>query len=183
MGSSSKTDFAYQEMRAKLNALLNQKLLWSQMNPLERKEVSNYVKQVATERHSLTEDLSRLLPNTSWKLAFSTSDTSESLPPPGSTLCLRFHDDLKADYVLEFGDGGSKLSAESKWNYEPGTRTLSISYENLSTKIGFLNIGLGGLGMKGRTVRMTTAFVDGKFWIERSGLEDYHVYVRMDQGE
>lgn len=181
--ATRRTDFAYQEMRAKINFLVDRKLPWTKMTLLERNELSNYVRQVANERSSLTGDMTKVLPNTMWKLAYSTTDASESLPPTGSTLSLTFQDEEKAEYILEFGDGGSRLTAESDWVYDAGSQTLAISYQNLTTKLGFLNLGLGGLGMKGRTVQIPTAYLDGKFWFERAGLDDFNVYVRLDEPE
>jgi hypothetical protein len=99
-----KADFEYQELKIQMKAMKEMDVKPSQLDPTKRSELEGYVEQIVSKRHS-TIPLNRLqdaLPNTKWRLAFSTEPLMSGSLPRDATIRLNFIDDSTVDYSLDF---------------------------------------------------------------------------------
>lgn len=181
-------EFAYQELRAQLDAMRDQGVASRDLDSWKRQELVSYVEQVASTRLSLPKsDLREQLPGTSWRLAFSTERAAVGDLPKDASVRLVFHDDKNLDYILQFSEktfGLKNIKAQSKWAVTPETGVVSFVYEKITTDLfGMQNLGVGFFGLlKGRSNFIETTFFDNRFWMERGldsdGEEFWNVYVK-----
>lgn len=197
LGVAPVAEFEYQEMRALLEAMQRQGITSRFLDPAKRIEIEQYVRTIATERAPPFDlkELGQILPQSKWRLAFSTDNAVLGDLPAGAVVVLDFLDERRVDYVLEFSEktfGLNRLVAKSSYFVNTDENTageVSFVYEEIvSDLFGFTNVGVGFFGLlKGRTNYIKTAFVDGRFWIERGysteGQEYFNVYGRVSDTE
>ena len=184
--SAASAEFAFQEMRALLNAMESSKVVASNMKPEQRIELAEYVEQVCDNKVSpvnVRYELDQHLPGTKWKLAFSTDPAALDDLPRDATVYLNFRENDNplgvkfADYVLQFSKktlGLDRIKAESTWDFnnkvgDPQSGLLTMVYDRITTDVmGFQNVGVGLFGLlRGRANYMYSAYYDGDYWIEK----------------
>jgi hypothetical protein len=97
-------DFDYQELKVQMNAMKQQDVKPSQLDDTKKSELQRYVRQIVAVRDS-TIPLGRLkdaLPNTKWRLSFSTDPAMMQSLPRDATIKLNFIDDGRVEYSLDF---------------------------------------------------------------------------------
>lgn len=173
----------------------------NQIEEAKRIEIEGYVRAVANRGSSIIPlgQLDKILPGTLWRLNFSTQGVTNQALPAGATVQLKFIDDQKLDYSLQFTKtvGLDKLTAVSTYSVETSSSTnpgwVSYEYQDIQTNfLGFKGIGVplvGGL-LQGRRTVIQTVYFDGEVWIERGrddGGEYFQVYLReedeMEEGD
>ena len=198
---TSAADFDYQEMRAQLEAMERQGIPSKDLPPSKRAELTGYIEAILAKRPSTIPlgSLADVLPNTTWRLAFSTEDATLGDLPRDASVLLEFKgndnsgSDGRVDYVLEFTDKTfvlNRLTAKSTYQVDgansrnPGL--VTFTYQEITTDIfGFTNVGVGFFGLlKGKTNYVESMFMDGRFWIERGSTIDgkgvyYNVYMKQ----
>uniref|UniRef100_A0A7S1Y0Z8 Plastid lipid-associated protein/fibrillin conserved domain-containing protein n=1 Tax=Grammatophora oceanica TaxID=210454 RepID=A0A7S1Y0Z8_9STRA len=206
-------DFEYQELKAQLEVMSDREMATRDLQSETLETLEGYVKTIVEKRPSLISlpDIGKVLPGSSWKMVFSTQDAVLGDLPEGTSVQINFYNESDfatdpvaslpgltdtggvLDYVLQFPKtalaGVSKLTAKSNYTVadseeyiNPGM--VAFSYQDVKSDAFGVNIGLGWLGfVKGRTVYVNTAFIDGQFWIESGENPDgktyYSVYVRQ----
>jgi len=194
--SNNNAEFDYQEMRAQLEAMERQRVASKDLSLVKREEIQQYIANVATNRPSTIplKEIARVLPNTKWRLTFSTQEATLGDLPRDATVFLEFHDDNLVNYILEFSEatfGLNRLVAKSSYVVDgvqnPGL--VTFVYKDIVTDIfGMKNIGVGFFGLlKGRANYVESIFMDGRFWIERGYTVDgkgtyYNVYMKQGVG-
>lgn len=191
--SNDQADFEFQELRIQLNAMQDKGLVSRDLLPETRLGLEAYAREVARNRDSPI-DLATIgskLPNTTWKLVFSTNSAALGDLPRDATVLLKFREEGNVDYCLEFEKtwGLNGIRAASTYSINPGpidTGVVTITYDRITTDVfGLKDVGAGLFGLlQGRANYIVTAYFDGDYWIERGqGLEegaDYlSVYIRQ----
>jgi hypothetical protein len=198
--ASSVADFDYQEMRAQLEAMERQGIPSKDLPPPKRAELTGYVEAIIAKRPSTIPlgSLADVLPNTTWRLAFSTEAATLGDLPRDASVLLEFKgndssSDSRVDYVLEFTDKTfvlDRLAAKSTYQVaganSPNPGLVTFTYQEITTNIfGFQNVGVGFFGLlKGKANYVESVFMDGRFWIERGSTMDgkgvyYNVYMKQ----
>ena len=173
----SGADFAYQELRAQVEAIQEKKLTPTQINPRQQQELRGYCQEIINNRASLVKpaDIGKVLPGTTWVLAL--SPEQEGLPPQ-ATIRLDFLDDTRANYALEFTNilGLSKITAESTYSQD-AAGTVTIVYGKITTDVlGLKNVNIGAFGLlQNRATVISCKYFDGRFWID----DTLNLYVRI----
>ena len=191
--ATTNQDFEYQEMRAIIDSMDRENVPSRYMNPEKRQELEGYVRSVISSRSTGTclpttkEDLV----GTTWRLAFSTEAAALGELPKDATVRIEFLNAERLSYSLDFSEqtmGLNRLQAESTWELDGTTGSVTYVYDKISTDaFGFRNVGIGLFGLlKGRPNYVFTAYFDGAFWIEgavdEDGSEYINVYVRQGDG-
>lgn len=189
-------DFEYQELQIQMNAMREQNIKPSQLDPVKINELKRYVENILASRQQLSKavdssvplhtKLRAGLPGTKWRMAFSTQKIMAEALPKDATIVLTFANGTgsstmgsnKVDYGLDFFKtlALKRLVAKSTYTVmdptpnNPTTAIVEIVYDNISTDIfGFSNVGIGTFGMlKGRSTYIQTVYFDDKLWIESS---------------
>ena len=198
--ASSVADFDYQEMRAQLEAMERQGIPSKDLPPPKRAELTGYIEAIIAKRPSTIPlgSLADVLPNTTWRLAFSTEAATLGDLPRDASVLLEFKgndssSDGRVDYVLEFTDKTfvlDRLVAKSTYQVaganSPNPGLVTFTYQEITTNIfGFQNVGVGFFGLlKGKANYVESVFMDGRFWIERGSTFDgkgvyYNVYMKQ----
>lgn len=188
-------DFAHQEMAGLIGAMERQQVTSNRLTEPQRREIEGHVRTVARDRPSAIplKDVGQVLPNSKWKLGFSSDGATMGDLPKDAQVYLEFLEEGRLDYCLEFSKktfGLNRLVAESSYTVDdtplnPGL--VTFTYENIVTDVfGFQGLGVGFFGLlKGRANYVETVFMDTMYWIERGyspeGLEYFNVYVRQFQ--
>jgi hypothetical protein len=187
-------EFEFQEMRAQLDGMKRAGVPSRDLDPTKRAELEGYVRQVVRKRPSPVplEKIGAELPQSTWRLAFSTEGATLGDLPRDATVYLKFLDETIMDYVLQFSEktfGLNSIKAKSRWVISEGpedTGLVTFVYDKILTDaFGFMDVGVGFFGLlKGRSNFVESAYFDNTFWIERSygptGQEFLNVYVRED---
>ncbi|KAL3912918.1 MAG: hypothetical protein SGARI_000916 [Bacillariaceae sp.] len=187
--TEKRADFEYQEVKILTQAMKSQNIKPSQLPADKRVELEGYIRRILQQRPSLVplDRLQDVLPDTKWRLAFSTEQLVSEALPKDATIQLDFKDSTNVDYSLEFDKtlGLKRLVAKSTYTVDasgnPGL--VAIQYGSISTDVfGFKGLGVPEFGvLKGRGSYIQTAFYDGSLWIERgtnaNGDEFYNVYT------
>mmetsp|Transcript_28113 Transcript_28113/g.59354 ORF Transcript_28113/g.59354 Transcript_28113/m.59354 type:complete len:301 (-) Transcript_28113:1336-2238(-) len=193
--------FELQELRAQLQTILKQNILYQSLSTEKREELTKYVKAVVEKTESPidfsgksgstmgTAQFVAGVEGKSWRMVFSTDGSSggeggaDGLPY-GSTVILRIGDFMgtngKLDYVLKFSKqvmGLNELVAKSSCEVDIGPVNpglFTFQYEDIKTNIfGVSNLPVGFFGLlKGRVNYVDTVWFDGERWIERNYLEN-----------
>jgi hypothetical protein len=113
------SEFEYQELNIQLNAMEKQEVKSTMLRKDKREELENYVRQIVNRRPSpiQTSELQKQLPNTKWKLAFSTQGLASDLPRD-ATIMLDFKDEQNLKYCMEFSKktlGMDRIVANSSY--------------------------------------------------------------------
>lgn len=182
-----------------MDAMMEQDVKPSQLEPAKRNELKGYVEQILSRRlvNQKTVDstvpldvrLRSSLPGTKWRMAFTTQSLMAEALPKDATITLNFASGSgsaatgsnKVDYGLDFFKtlGLKRLVAKSTYTVMdpqpnlPGVAFVQIMYEKIVTDVmGFSNVGIGMFGMlKGRSTYINTVFFDNNIWIE-SGVDE-----------
>jgi hypothetical protein len=187
-------EFEFQEMRAQLDGMKRAGVPSRDLDPTKRAELEGYVRQVVRKRPSpvALEKIGPELPQSTWRLAFSTEGATLGDLPRDATVYLKFLDETIMDYVLQFSEktfGLNSIKAKSRWVINEGatdTGLVTFVYDKILTDaFGFMDVSVGFFGLlKGRSNFVESAYFDNSFWIERSygptGQEFLNVYVRED---
>jgi hypothetical protein len=187
-------EFEFQEMRAQLDAMKRAGVPSRDLDPTKRAELEGYVRQVVQKRPSLVplEKIGAELPQSKWRLAFSTEGATLGDLPRDATVYLKFLDETTMNYELHFSEktfGLNSIKAKSRWVINEGptdTGLVTFVYDKILTDaFGFMDVSVGFFGLlKGRSNFVESAYFDNTFWIERSygptGQEFLNVYVRED---
>jgi hypothetical protein len=187
-------EFEFQEMRAQLDGMKRAGVPSRDLNPQKRAELEGYVRQVVRKRPSPVplEKIGAELPQSTFRLAFSTEGATLGDLPRDATVYLKFLDETNMEYVLQFSEktfGLNSIKAKSRWVINEGptdTGLVTFVYDKILTDaFGFMNVSVGFFGLlKGRSNFVESAYFDNTFWIERSygptGQEYLNVYVRED---
>mmetsp|Transcript_26375 Transcript_26375/g.29605 ORF Transcript_26375/g.29605 Transcript_26375/m.29605 type:complete len:329 (+) Transcript_26375:168-1154(+) len=187
-------DFEYQELQIQLNAMREQNIKPSQLDPVKINELKRYVENILASRQQLSKavdssvplhlKLRAGLPGTKWRMAFTTQKIMAETLPKDATIVLTFASSStigcsnKVDYGLDFFKtlALKRLVAKSTYTVmdpmpnNPTAAIVEIVYDNISTDVfGFSNVGIGTFGMlKGRSTYIQTVYFDDKLWIESS---------------
>lgn len=192
-------DFEYQELQIQMDAMKEQNVKPSELDPSKRNELKGYVEEILSRRlrNKKTVDSSvpidvRLrssLPGTKWRMAFTTQALMAEALPKDATITLNFASGSgsastgsnQVEYGLDFFKtlALKRLVAKSTYSVldpqptNPGTAIVQIMYEKIVTDVmGFSNLGIGLFGMlKGRSTFIQTVFFDNNLWIE-SGVDE-----------
>jgi hypothetical protein len=187
-------EFEFQEMRAQLDSMKRAGVPSRDLGPQKRAELEGYVRQVVRKRPSPVplEKIGAELPQSTFRLAFSTEGATLGDLPRDATVYLKFLDETTMDYVLQFSEktfGLNSITAKSRWVINEGptdTGLVTFVYDKIVTDaFGLMNVSVGFFGLlKGRSNFVESAYFDSTFWIERSsgptGQEYLNVYVREE---
>jgi hypothetical protein len=187
-------EFEFQEMRAQLDGMKRAGVPSRDLDATKRAELEGYVRRVVNKRPSGVplEKIGAELPQSTWRLAFSTEGATLGDLPRDATVYLKFLDATTMDYVLHFSEktfGLNSIKAKSRWVINEGptdTGLVTFVYDKILTDaFGFMDVGVGFFGLlKGRSNFVESAYFDNTFWIERSygptGQEFLNVYIRED---
>ncbi|KAG7369516.1 hypothetical protein IV203_027262 [Nitzschia inconspicua] len=193
----NKADFEYQELSIQLKAMKEQDVRYTQLQADKRLELEGYIARIVERRPSIVplNRLAEVLPQTSWRLAFSTEPIMNEALPKDATITLNFINEEQVNYSLEFAKtlGLKKLTAQSSFQVDKATGGVNIQYQTITTDVfGLKNLGVGAFGLlQGRGTNIATAYFDGRMWIEQcvdrnNGNNNnfyYNVYVRNEQIE
>jgi hypothetical protein len=102
--------------------MLKQDIKPSQLTADKRVELEGYVKRILERRDSIL-PLNRLgdtLPQTKWRMAFSTEPVMSEVLPKDATITLNFLDEKSVDYSLNFSKtlGLKRLTAKSSYSVD-----------------------------------------------------------------
>lgn len=186
-------DFEYGEMRAVIDAMAKESVASRDLAAADRALVEGYVRKVVLERPSAIplKDIARVLPESKWRLGFSTGGATLGDLPKDAEVQLEFFDENKMDYILQFSEktaGLNRLVAKSTYTVAstpPNPGLVTFVYDQIVTDVfGLKNIGVGFFGLlKGKSNYVESQYMDNRFWIERGyspeGAEYYNVYVRI----
>lgn len=192
-------EFEYQELKIQLDAMEKQDVPSSQLQQDKKTELEGYVQRIVRNRPSSIrlQDLQQDLPNTKWRLAFSTQSVTSDLPRDATVFLDFSQQQGQLEYCLEFTKktlGLNRIAAKSSYTVDssfenPGL--VTYIYDEITTDIfGLRDIGVGFFGLlKGRSNYIQTLFFDGKVWID-GGVEQtpdggtlneyYNVYTLVD---
>jgi len=175
--SSSKELFELQELRAQLQTILKQKILYQSLSTEKRKELTKYVKAVVEKTDSPVDysgNISSMgtaqfvvgVEGKSWRMVFSTDNNEESVDsagsagklPFGSTVLMRIGNFVgcegKMDYVLKFSKqilGLNELVAKSTCSVDVGSVNpglFTFQYDDIKTNVfGVSNVPVGFFGL------------------------------------
>ena len=184
-------EFEYQELCIQLEAMKKKNVASRDLDPSQRQEIIGYIQSVVERRKpteslgSLSQQLSEELPNTKWRLAFSTEQAAVGDLPKDASVFLAFdgieqssQERRSLDYILQFSPktlGLKNLKAKSSYIISniPNPQgfvdgVIEYTYESITSDIfGFANVNVGLFGLlKGRTSYIQTAYFDGRIWIE-----------------
>ena len=195
---SPKAQFEYQELRAQLTTILNQKIPPKRLTTEKQNELDSYLMKILLNRPSPIQLKSLGDRNASvlygkWTLVFSTdtSTTGNNLPRD-ATVQISIKENYKCEYILEFARTIGLKSITAKSNYivdsspvNPGLLTL-IYQEIVTDVLGFKNFPIGTFGLlKGRANYVESVWFDGLLWIERAyneeGVEFFNIYLRNNE--
>lgn len=118
-------DFEYQELKIQLSAMKEQDVVTSRLASSKRNELEGYVKRILNRRTVASSksiplyEIGDFLPNTKWRLIFSTQSLTSELPKDAK-IQLEFVDNGKLDYILEFSKtlGLKRLVAKSSYTVD-----------------------------------------------------------------
>ena len=114
-------EFDYQELKVQTQEMIKQNVNSFQLLPEKRTEIENYARRVVAKRKSSSmDDISTQLPDTRWRLAFTTQTLMSQLPQD-ATIVMEFLDSAKMNYALEFSKktlGLNRLTAQSTYKVE-----------------------------------------------------------------
>lgn len=170
-------DFDYQELQIQMNAMKQQNIKPSQLDPIKRNELRRYVENIlAFRQRSSTSALAvdssvplhmklrSSLPGTKWRMAFTTEPLMAEALPKDATIMMTFASGTgnaatgsnKVDYGLDFFKtlALKRLVVKSTYTVmdptpnDPTAAVVEIVYDKVSTDIfGFSNVGIGTFGM------------------------------------
>lgn len=192
-----KAQFEYQELRAQVTTIRNQKIRPKSLTDEKQNELESYMMKILLncpspiQLKSLGDDNAKALLG-QWTLVFSTdtSTTGNNLPRD-ATIQLTIKENYKCDYVLQFAKTLGLKSITAKSNFivdsspvNPGLITM-IYQEIVTDVLGFKNIPVGTFGLlKGRANYIESVWFDGLLWIERAyneeGAEFFNIYLKSD---
>ena len=123
--SSPAGDFAFQEMLVLLTAMQKEGATSRDMDPAKRRELEGYVRTVlANNSHKSLrlQDIGRaIVPQSEWKLMFSSSEAVLESLPKDATVFLKIKNEQELDYVLKFSKktmGLDSLTAKCKYTFD-----------------------------------------------------------------
>lgn len=126
-------DFAYQEMRVQLNEMKKQNVPSGALQPSKLEELEGYVRTVLNNRKDLSMPFSEigkeLLPQSKWRLAFSTANAVLGDLPRDATVYLDILDEENLDYKLQFTKktmGLSSITAKSKYTFDVSFLCIAV---------------------------------------------------------
>jgi hypothetical protein len=119
-------------MRALLNAMKKQNVPSRDLDPSKRAELEGYVRTVLAnliDRSIPLADIGKaILPQSKWRLLFSTSSATLGDLPRDATVYLHILDHENLDYILQFSKktmGLDAITAKSKYTFD-----VSIPFSN-----------------------------------------------------
>jgi len=123
MSTTNNADFEFQEMRVQLDAMKRDKIPSRDLPLDKRQELEAYVSTVVKQRPSpvALKDIGKVLPGTKWRLGFSTEGATLGDLPRDADVNLKYIDDSKMDYVLQFSKktlGLNRLTAKSSYTVD-----------------------------------------------------------------
>jgi hypothetical protein len=132
MSTTNKADFEFQEMRAQLNAMKQNKIPSRDLPLDKRQELETYVNTIVEQRPSPVKlgDIGQILPGTKWRLAFSTEAATLGDLPRDATVNLEFINESKMEYILQFTKktlGLNRLVAKSSYTVDVSQEVLFVS--------------------------------------------------------
>jgi hypothetical protein len=115
-------EFEYQELKIQIQAMQKQDIKPSQLSANKRIELEGYVKRILERRDSIL-PLNRLgdaLPQTQWRMVFSTEPIMSNVLPKDATIVLNFLDEKTVEYSLQFSKtlGLKRLTAKSSYTVD-----------------------------------------------------------------
>lgn len=123
--ASAAGEFAYQEMRAQLNAMRKQGIPSRDLGPEKRAELEGYVRTVLNNRSDMSIPLEnigeQLLPQSKWQLLFSTQSAVLGDLPRDASVFINILDEENLDYRLQFSKktlGLNSITAKSKYTFD-----------------------------------------------------------------
>ena len=118
-------EFEVQELKIQLNAMVEQDVVCTNLQPEKYKELEQYVERIVQRRPSMIPlaqlNRSQVLPGTSWKLIFSTQSLLLSSLPVDTVIGIDFVTENVLNYSLNFGKkvfGLNKLTAKSSYTID-----------------------------------------------------------------
>jgi len=145
----------------------------------DRSLMKLYLERIITLRPSLISltDIPRVIPDSKWKLVYSTQDSTMENLPENASIYLDFKDDKDMNYVLQFSKqsndnnfGVQRIAAKSNYQMAPGKPgVIELNYQDIQTDLfGLKNVNVpdpfGWFSDKGNVIE--SAFMDGHYWIE-----------------
>lgn len=187
-------EFEMQEMKFQLRGMLKKGIPSRALLPEKREELASYVRATAMRVPSPVPPGKLAEPgklNGTWRLAFSTEAATLGDLPREANVLIRFKDDRKVDYVLEFTKkvwGLEGITAASDYMVDPGPLNpglVTMVYDKITANMFGKTVPTGLFGMlKGRANYIETVWFDGDFWIDRGfgpdGTEYFNVFVKDD---
>jgi hypothetical protein len=137
-------DFEYQELKIQMQAMQKQEIKPSQLTADKRVELEGYVKRILERRDSIL-PLNRLgdvLPQTKWRMAFSTEPIMSEVLPKDATITLNFWDEKSVDYSLNFSKtlGLKRLTAKSSYTVDVSKVKSTVACKWSSMVLFLVNI-------------------------------------------
>jgi hypothetical protein len=120
---SETAEFEYQELKVQLEEMQKQDIKSIQLAPEKRQELERYARRIVNRRPSsvLMTEMGKQLPNSKWKLVFTTQAVAADLPRD-ATIVLDFQTATdKLDYCLEFSKktlGLNRIVAKSSYSVD-----------------------------------------------------------------
>jgi hypothetical protein len=143
---AAQAEFEYQELKIYLTAMKEQNVVSQRLRDEKRNELEGYVRKIVTDRRGEgfvvpLHQVGDYLPNTNWRLAFSTQGLTSELPKDAS-IFLKFHDSSTLDYSLAFTKtfGLNRLTAKSSYTVDVSSAIILLVYRNM--KGGYYIAGL-----------------------------------------
>jgi hypothetical protein len=134
-----KADFEYQELQIQMQAMQKQDVKPSQLTADKRVELEGYVKRILEQRESIL-PLNRLgdvLPQTKWRMAFSTEPIMSEVLPKDATITLNFLDEKSVEYSLNFSKtlGLKRLTAKSSYTVDVSEVKRTVERNIMSSAV------------------------------------------------
>lgn len=117
---SETAEFEYQELKVQLEEMQKQNVKSIQLAVEKRQELERYARMIANRRPSSLNEMGKQLPNSKWKLVFTTQALADALPGD-ATIVLDFKTADKLDYCLEFSKktlGLNRIVAKSSYSVD-----------------------------------------------------------------
>jgi hypothetical protein len=134
---AAQAEFEYQELKIYLTAMKDQNVVSQRLRDEKRNELEGYVRKIVTDRRGEgvvvpLHQVADYLPNTNWRLAFSTQGLTSELPKDAS-IFLKFHDSSTLDYSLSFTKtfGLNRLTAKSSYTVDVSSAIILLRYRNM----------------------------------------------------
>jgi hypothetical protein len=131
---SESAEFEYQELTLVLEEMQKRDIKSLQLEPEKRQELARYASRIVNRRPSsiLLTEMGKQLPNSKWKLVFTTQAVNADLPSD-ATIVMDFQTAKQVDYCLEFTEktlGLNRIVAKSSYS-------VDVSQVLLCTKLSY----------------------------------------------